>query len=167
MSESPVIVVNVKLTENDLLDFYAYNARRSILMKMMIVCALLVFVAQLIRIVIDPITLYQGAWKWVLAVVVLFFLMYYANKSSAKKEFSRNKRLHESHVYEISEDSIHIQGGPFDTVFRWEKLHGMTESKKSFFIWLSKSSVQIIPKREMAPAEVDWVSALIKSKFKK
>jgi len=163
----PPITVSVKLTENDLLDFYTHNMRKSILMKMMIACALILFAAQLIRIVVDPQALYEGAWKWVLLVVFMFFFMYFSNRSSAQKEFKRNKRLHESHIYVISEDSIHIKGGPFNTIFQWDKLYGMTETKRSFFIWLSKGSAQIMPKREMTSEEVEWVSALRKEKFKK
>ncbi|MDL2215434.1 YcxB family protein, partial [Dysgonomonas sp. OttesenSCG-928-M03] len=154
----PPITISVKLTENDLVDFYTHNARRSILMKLMIVCALLIFFGQLIRILVIPQALYEGSWKWLLAVVGLFFLMYYMNKSNAQKEFKRNKRLQESHYYVISDDSIHIKGGAFNTIFQWDKLHGMTETKKCFFIWLGKNSAQIIPKREMSVEEVEWLS---------
>ncbi len=166
MVESP-ITISVKLTENDLVDFYTHNARRSILMKLLIACALLIFFGQLIRILVVPAALYEGGWKWLLAVIGLFFLMYFMNKSNAQKEFKRNKRLQESHYYVISDDSIHIKGGPFNTIFQWDKLHGMTETKRCFFIWLNKNSAQIIPKREMTTEEVEWLSALRKQKFSK
>lgn len=136
-------------------------------MKMLTACAILIFISQLIRIVMVPEALEQDGWKWILAVIGLFFLLYYINKSNAQKEFKRNKKLHENHIYEISEESIHIKGGPFNTIFQWDKLHNMTESKKSFFIWLSKNSAQIIPKREMTQDEISRVQRIKKSKFGK
>lgn len=166
MSEAP-ITINVSLKESDLEDFYYHSARKSILMKMLIACALLVFAAQLIQIVMVPDALERGGWKWCLAVIALFFLMHYSNKHNAQKEYKKNTRLHEPHTYVICEESIHIKGGPFNTIFQWDKLYDMTESRKSFFIWLSKGSVQIIPKREMTKDEVARVSTLRKSKFKK
>lgn len=166
MTQFP-IRISVSLTENDLEDFYIHNSKKSLLMKMIAACALIVFFAQLIHILVNPEALYQNAWKWVLAVIVLFFLMSYTNKVNARKEFKRNKLLHESHIYIISEDSIHIKGGPFNTIFQWDKLHDMTESKKCFFIWLNKNSVQIIPKRDMSPDEIESVKAIRIDKFKK
>lgn len=166
MSKFP-ITISVKLAEKDLLDFYTHNARRGILMKMLIAFALLTFTAQLIRIIITPDALQQGAWKWLVAIITLFFLMYYLNKSNAHKEFKRNKKLQEGHIYIINEDSIHIKGGSFNTIFQWNKLHNMTESKLCFFIWLSKQSAQIIPKREMTSDEITQISLLMKAHFRK
>jgi len=164
---TPPIRISVSLNESDLEDFYIHNSRKSLLMKMIVICALIVFFAQLIHILIDPEALYQNAWKWVLAIIALFFLMSYTNKVNARKEFKRNKRLHESHIYVISENTIHIKGGPFNTIFQWDKLYDMSESKKSFFIWLNKSSVQIIPKREMTADEIEWLKTVWLDKFKK
>lgn len=161
------ITISVNLTDDDLVDFYEHNARRGILMKMVIAFALLVFAAQVIHILADPMALYDGAWQWLLAVVALFLMMYYSNRYNAKKAYKMNPRLRESHYYIISEDNIHIKGGSFDTVFQWDKLYGMTESRKCFFIWLSKDSAQIIPKRDMLAGEIVEVSELRKRKFKK
>jgi len=166
MPEVKPIIVNVSLTANDLEDFYTHNSRRGILMKMIIACALLVFFSQLIRIVMIPEALEQG-WKWVLAVIGLFFLFYFINKSNAQREFKVNKKLHESHIYVIDEYTVHIKGGPFNTIFQWDKLYNMTESKKSFFIWLNKKSAQIIPKRDMTPEEIARLQAIKKDNFKK
>ncbi|HCO67055.1 MAG TPA: hypothetical protein DIT04_04750, partial [Dysgonomonas sp.] len=130
-------------------------------------CALIVFISQLIRIVYVPEALEQDGWKWILAVIGLFFLLHFVNKSNAQKEFKRNKKLHESHVYLISEDSIHIKGGPFNTIFQWDKLYNVTESKNSFFIWLNKKSAQIIPKRDMTEYEIKRVQEIKKSWFGK
>jgi len=166
IKEKPIII-SVSLQASDLEDFYYHNSRRSIVMKMLIACAILIFVSQLIRIVMVPEALEQGGWKWVLAVIGLFFLLYYINKSNAQKEFKHNKKLQESHIYEISEESIHIKGGPFNTIFQWERLYNMTESKHCFFIWLSKTSAQIIPKREMTQDEINRVQSIKKLKFGK
>lgn len=161
------ITINVSLTEDDLLDFYTHNARRGLLMKFVILFAILIFLGQLIRIIFEPEALQEGAWKWLLAVVGLFFLMYFLNKSNAHKEFKRNKRLQVNHVYIVNKDSIHIKGGTFNTVFQWEKLHNVTESKKCFFIWLNKQSVQIVPKKNMNSEEIAELSTLRKNYFKK
>lgn len=165
MDKSPVRI-NVCLIASDLEDFYYHNARKSIVMKLLIACALLIFVSQLIRIVMIPEALEEGGWKWLIAVIALFFLMHYSNKWNAQKEFKRNKKLQESHTYIINEESIHIKGGPFNTIFQWDKLYNMTESKKSFFIWLSKGSAQIIPKREMTPDEIVRVRDIRNTWFK-
>ncbi len=164
--ENSAIIVNVSLTASDLEDFYYHNARRSIVMKMLIACALLIFISQLVRIVMVPGALEDGGWKWLLAVIALFFIMHYSNKRNAQKEFKKNTRLHEPHSYIITEDSIHIKGGPFNTIFQWDKLHDMTESKRNFFIWLSKGSAQIVPKRDMTPDEIEKVRSIRKSRFK-
>lgn len=157
-------IINVKLTEEDLLDFYTHNARKSILMKLIIIFALLIFCAQLIRIIAIPEALDRGAWKWILAIIALFFGMYLMNKSNAKREFKHNKRLHYNHTYTISEESIHIKGGAFNTALAWEKLYNVTESKKCFFIWLSKQSAQIIPKTSMSNEDIKVFRGLIKMK---
>lgn len=166
LKEKPIII-SVSLKASDLEDFYTHNSRRSLVMKMLIACAILIFASQLIHIVMVPEALEQGGWKWILAVIGLFFLLYYINKSNAQKEFKRNKKLQESHIYEISEESIHIKGGPFNTIFQWDKLYNMTESKNSFFIWLSKTSAQIIPKREMTQNEIKRVQNIRNIKFGK
>lgn len=166
MGNSPIIV-NVSLNSEDLEDFYYHNARRSIVMKMLIACALLIFFSQVVRILMVPEALEGGGWKWLLAVIALFFFMYYSNKKNAQKEFKRNKRLQEPHTYIISEESIHIKGGPFNTIFQWDKLHDVSESKRSFFIWLNKSSAQIIPKREMTADEIASFRNIRKIKYGK
>ncbi|MEN9917624.1 MAG: YcxB-like protein [Bacteroidota bacterium] len=165
MAELP-IRIHVNLTEADLEDFYYHNSRRSILMKMMIACALLVFASQLVKIVMVPDALSDGSWKWILAVLGLFFLMHYSNKMNAQKEYKRNKRLHEAHTYVIGFESVHIKGGPFNTHFQWDKLHDLSESRKCFYIWLNKGSAQIIPKRDMTEVEIEVIRAIKKSKFK-
>lgn len=166
-TETKPIIVSVSLTSNDLEDFYYHTSRKSPAMIMLIACALIVFISQAIRILMIPDALEQGGWKWLLAVVGLFFLLYFVNRSNAQKEYKRNKKLHETHIYEISEESVHIKGGPFNTIFQWDKLYNMTESKKSFFIWLSKHSAQIIPKRDMTPDEISRVQAIKEQRFKK
>lgn len=161
------IIISVSLTSNDLEDFYTHTSRKSIVMKMLIACALLIFISQSIHILMIPDALDSGGWKWLLAVAGLFFLLYFINKSNAQREYKSNKKLHETHIYEISEESIHIKGGPFNTIFQWDKLYDMTESKKSFFIWLGKNSAQIIPKRDMTQDDILRIQAIKKLKFPK
>ena len=164
--EDPSIEVKVQLTEKDLEDFYAHLSRKSISMKLVIAFGLLVFVAQLIRIIADPNAL-EGAVMWVLIVIFLFAMMIYSNKYNARKASRHNKKLFEEYTYSINDKQIHIKGKSINTTLLWEKLHKVTESKTAFFIWLNKKNAQIIPKRDLSDDEIEVIRIIIKLKMKK
>lgn len=153
------IVVDVKLTEKDFEDFFAHLGRRSILMKMLIAVALIVFVAQLIRIIADP-QGFESAIIWVALVILLFLMMIYSNKYNARKVARNNKRLFEPHTYYINDREIRITGAPFNATIKWEDLYRVTESKNSLFLWLNKKQAQILPKRSLQPEEAEVIKMI-------
>lgn len=164
--EDPAIVVKVQLTEKDLEDFYAHMSNKSISMKLVIAFGLIVFVAQLIRIVADPNSL-EGAIMWVLIVLFIFGMMIYSNKYNARKASRHNKKLFEEYIYSINDKQIQIKGKSLNTTLLWEKLHKVTESKNAFYIWLNKKNAQIIPKRDLSNEEIEVIRIIKKIKMKK
>lgn len=157
--EEESIVVDVKLTEKDFEDFFAHLGRRSIVMKMLIVVALIVFIAQLIRIIADPSGL-ESAIGWVVLVIFLFLMMIYANKYNARKVARNNKRLLEPHTYYINDREIRITGAPYNATLKWEDIYRVTESKDSLFLWLNKKQAQILPKRSLQPEEAEVIKMI-------
>lgn len=153
------IVVDVKLTEKDFEDFFSHLGKRSIVMKMLIAVALIVFIAQLIRIVADPSGL-ESAIGWVVLVIFLFLMMIYSNKYNARKVARNSKRLFEPHTYYINDKEVKITGAPFNATLKWEDIYRVTESKNSLFVWLNKKQAQIIPKRSLQADEIEVIKII-------
>jgi hypothetical protein len=166
MASEPSIQVKVSLTEKDLEDFYAHLAKRSILMKLLVAFSLVVFVAQLIRIVAEPQALETGI-MWIGFIIFLFLMMIYSNKYNARKAYRNNKRLLEEYTYSINDKVIHVEGKSVNVSLQWEKLQALSESKNSLFIWLDKKNAQIIPKRYLSDDEMEVIRIIKDMKMKK
>ena len=166
MANKAAIEIRVSLIEKDLEDFYAHLAKRSIGMKMMVVFSLLIFVAQSIRIIVDPSSLESGI-IWIVLVIFLFAMMLYSNKYNARRAFKNNKRLQAEYTYLISDSSIQIKSDKHTTTLSWDNIHKITESKNSLFLWLNKKQAQIIPKRDLTNDELEAIYILKKLNLKK
>jgi len=127
MAKQAAIEIKVSLVEKDLEDFYAHLAKRSIGMKMMIIFSLLIFVAQSIRIVVDPAALESGI-MWIVLVIFLFAIMLYSNKYNARRAFKNNRRLQAEYTYVISDSNIQVKSEKHTTTLQWSDIHKITES---------------------------------------
>lgn len=166
MANQAAIELKVSLIEKDLEDFYAHLAKRSIGMKMMVIFSLLIFVAQSIRIIIDPAALESGI-LWIILVIFLFAMMLYSNKYNARRAFKNNRRLQAEYTYIISDSNIQVKSEKHTTTLTWDDIHKITESKNSLFLWLNKKQAQIIPKRELTSDELEAIYILKKLNLKK
>jgi|GEM_PF-1266944 len=86
-------------------------------------------------------------------LVYIPLLYYYAGKRS----FKNNERLKETLRYEINARDIHIKGDSFDSTFSWDKTYGISENKRSFFIWQQKRSANILPKRYLTSQDISFL----------
>lgn len=161
MQQTSSIDIKVKLKEKDLEDFYAHLAKRSIGMKMVIAFSIIVFVAQLIRIVVEPQALESGL-MWIIFVIFLFLLMLYSYKYSARKAFKNNKRIQAEYEYKIDEQNIRVKGEKSTMTIPWTDLYKVSESKTNLFFWLNKKQAQIVPKRYLSADELEVIRLLKK-----
>lgn len=161
MTTQPAIELKVSLTEKDLEDFYAHLAKNSVGMKMVIAFALFVFIAQSIRIVIDPQKLESGV-IWIAFVLFLFVMMLYSNKYNARRAYKNNKRLQAQYTYLIKDNEIEICSNKKSTKLNWNNIQKITQSKNSLFLWLNKKQAQIIPKRTLTADQLETILLLKK-----
>lgn len=166
MEDQAAIKIKVTLQEKDLEDFYAHLSKRSLGMKMVVVFAILIFVAQSIRIIINPEALENGI-LWILFVLLLFGMMIYSNKYNARKAYRNNKRLLAEYTYIISDRSIIVESEKRSIELLWNNIHEISESKNSLFLWLNKKQAQIIPKRYLSVDELEAIYMLKKLTQKK
>lgn len=157
----PQIVIKVSLTQKDLEDFYTHLSKRSIGMKMVVVIALFIFVAQAIRIAIQPQKL-ENAAMWLILVLLLFITMHYSNKYSARKTYQNNKKLQAEYTYYIKDNQIEITSQNRSMTLQWNDIHNITQSNNSLFLWLNKKQAQIIPKRTLTADQQEAILLLKK-----
>lgn len=167
METKDPIIIEVELKEKDLEDFFYYTSKKSISMKMFIAFALILFVAQSIKLIVDPTAIYGSSGLWFLFTIFLFLMIFYTNKYNAYRSFKRNSSLRKKHIYTIDSETIRITGDPFNATLKWDQLMDISETKKSFFIWLKKGMAQIIPKEGMTPQSIEFLRAIKSTKFNK
>lgn len=167
MDKKTPITIEVELKEEDLVDFFYYTSKKSIAMKMFIAFAIILFIAQSIKLIVDPTAIYGSSGLWFLFTCFLFFMIYYTNKFNAQRTFRRDSRLRAKHIYTIDSDTIRINGGPYNATLQWSQLLDISESKKSFFIWIKKGMAQIIPKENMTPEDILFLREIKNTKFGK
>lgn len=159
MASESAIEVKVCLTEKDLEDFYSHLAKRSIGMKMVVVLSLIIFMAQSIRIIVNPSAIDSGV-MWIAFVLFLFAMMLYSNKYNSRKMYNNNKRLRTEYTYLIRDQSIEIKSGTQSTTLKWKEITNISQSRHSLFLWLNKKHAQIIPKRLLTGDELEAITLL-------
>lgn len=154
------------LTKDDViaLTFHAANNRGSFRFLKFAVPAVLLLI---ILVSIQSGGLPQGIEPIVFLLVFLIILLPLVMYYSSIKEYKSNNRIKESVIYEIDKNQIHAKSDSFDTTMTWDKIHNMTENKKYFFIWQSRNSANIIPKRLLAENEILFLEEIKKEQFSK
>jgi len=63
------------------------------------------------------------------------------------REYKNNKALHEIRSYTIDKETITVNAESFNSVMKWDMMNNISENKKYYFIWQSRNSAHIIPKK--------------------
>ncbi len=64
---------------------------------------------------------------WLVGLPLLYYYM-------AKRQFVKSKRLHETILYEFTEEQIKIRGESFHSELDWEHIYKIIETKQWIFI---------------------------------
>ncbi len=155
MTEKEQITVAVELEKKDVVSlmFYAFTRRIAfkILMVVLILFCILFIPSRIMN--GEPIT--ETSDMLLLLIVIFIVLMPLILYFTASREYDSNLRLHEKQIVTIGQSEIHIKGESFESQLSWSKVYKFTESKKYFYIWQSKNSANIIPKRCLSAEDID------------
>ncbi len=151
------IQFTVNLEEKDVIDLMFYIARTRKNSIVLAIACLLAFLLLLFYLVEYSVAGIVNNMPLVIALVFCLIWVPVRYYIAGKSSFKRNQRLHETHHYEIDQNSIHIKGDSFESTFTWDKTAGVSENKNSFFIWQQKNIANIVPKRNLTVSDIDFL----------
>ena len=155
------MIVKIKLQKEDViaLSFHAFFRRKTL--KLLVAIYSILLTLTLILLVSSRIPSSSSTSMIIgMSIFILLFLpclVYIA----AIREFESNKRLNEEVICSFDKEKFHIQGESFNTTCTWNKIYKFSETKKYFFVWQSKNSANIIPKRYMKEEDIECLRAII------
>lgn len=91
--------------------------------------------------------------QFIFGIIITFLIPYNIYKSS-KKNFETNKRIQEEIEYNFTNEKIIVKGESFNLEHEWNKITRIKELKDCFLIYQSKTSADIIPKRNLLESEI-------------
>ncbi|SHE50301.1 YcxB family protein [Dysgonomonas macrotermitis] len=167
MENPEEIKISVKLDEKDVINFVYYGTRRRKSLILLLVVWIIVFIANLYIAVVSsyPFKLEDNIILIILPAIMFAYwgLLIYSGKSV----FKNNPRLKEQLEYRINAETINVKGESFESTLTWDKTFGVTENKASIFIWQTKLTANIIPKRCITPEDKDFILKIGKPYSKK
>ena len=152
---SKEITTEIRLQKNDVVAFaiHALCRRKTFKIVVAIYSVFLLLILSQVLIFKAGLSSFVEAVCLSVALAVFISCVVYI---MAVREFKSNKRLSEAFTCFFDEKSYRIQGESFDMTCSWEKVYGLTETKKYFFVWQSRSSAHIIPKRDLLEEDFEF-----------
>ncbi|MEE1899639.1 YcxB family protein [Flavobacterium rakeshii] len=86
---------------------------------------------------------------YAVAIIAIPLLLWRSIKKASKKAFEKNARFYTNVSYTFTHSSYKSEGDDFSTTYKWEDLYKIKETKKWFFIHISKNQAVILDKSQI------------------
>jgi len=101
-------------------------------------------------------------WGLVCGIMFVFYIPFAIHKNS-KKIFVSNLRLHEQIEYDFTNDTLIATGESFTAEKDLRKVYKIVELKDWFLLYESAAIFNLIPKKNMTPAEVNELREIFRN----
>ncbi len=134
-------------------------------LKMMFVAGLLIIVAILANLILNP-----GTAQLARVIPMLLLALFLVSLTtvlipfSVRRAYSKDKRLHGEFSAEISESGIGISSPDSQTQMNWKGFIRFFETKNLFVLYHSAQLFNTFPKRAFAPEQLEEVRSLLQQK---
>ena len=157
MTQTDSIEITVNLEKKDAVALFFHALTKRTMFKIMIASVIICLILTLFTA-----SLSNSAFPYEFVIIMLALvgllplLIYYI----AGKEYESNQRLRETITYYMDRENIRAKGESFDSTMTWEKTNDLTETKNYFFIWQSKNTANIIPKKYLNTYDISFLHAM-------
>ena len=106
---------------------------------------------------------------YAIAIIAIPLLLWRSIKKASKKAFTKNSRFYTNVSYTFTPNSYKSEGKDFSTTYKWEDIYKAKETKKLFFIYISKNQAVILDKSQidlLQQAEMKNIFNSVQSKIK-
>lgn len=145
-------------TTDDILDLSKNSLRSSKLIKFVILGLLLFVLVSLVKILLQGGAGLSVLLSWFYPIVLFSVLWFFIFKYLLKKRLTdagSKSTLLGRQIIELGIDEIRIENSASKTILQWAAISTLGESKKSYFLHLSKAQALIFPKRAFDSADAE------------
>lgn len=154
---TPSVAFDVDLSKKDLVNFNFYTAYRN---PVVIFFYLTCFGMFIYRFFFTNAEFLKDITTPCVFCFVFIVIIPCAAYLSALNTYRKKNRLHETHHYAIDNEKIHLKGDSFESNFAWSAINKISETKKYFYIWQSRTDANIIPKRDLGSEQIAFLGSV-------
>lgn len=162
-----MISFKTKITLEDFQDFNLSVYKQKWSFKMMQIVSILFIFMFLAMVYLS----FQSEEKvdWSTFGILMFALIYLFGipwflKYNAKKTYFSNAILQEEILFEIDDNTIKTTATSYQSNFDWNQIYKITENDKAIFIYMSKQTANLLPKRDLTSEQLAEIKQIIRSK---
>ena len=115
-------------------------------------------------------SIYTGEeMEWSNAGILIFALVYlfllpFLLKRNAKKTYDTNKILQEPITFTIDDKEIQMNAESYRSQMAWDKVFKVIEDDNSIYIFHSKQTANLLPKRDLSNQQLTDLKNIIRTK---
>jgi hypothetical protein len=99
------------------------------------------------------------------AVCLLFISMPLLSRSKQKKLYAKNTAMHGKMFLEASDKGLQFRGPTFSSQVDWSNFCRFFEDERSFVLYKNSQVFNIVPKRELSPAQITSLRGYLDQKI--
>ena len=163
--EKEIKIKNLTLKIEDVRAFMAHLMNKRHIFKLLIILYSLFGICLLVTTITsqDSKFIVQNGSIFSLLIAILLVLLYVI----PIREYKNNKALHEIRSYIINKETITVNAESFNSVIKWDIINNISENKKYYFIWQSRNSAHIIPKKILTNEDIIFLEEVKRIRFSK
>jgi len=154
-----MITVKTHITFKDFLNFNLKNSLSRIIIFSLII--FLFFGLNFYNAENDTKEIFKSATIWFAAIIVFIIVRSYFRLKNA---FYSNKKIQEIITYTFTDERVHTKGETFDGDFTWNTVFKVKETKDWFLIYQSKTTMNMIPKKNFNSNQISEFRKIIVKK---
>lgn len=143
------MTVKTHITFKDFLNFNIKNSFPRIIIFSLIILA--IFGLNFSNAEYNTKEIFKSASIWFAAVFVFIIIRSYFRLKNA---FYSNKKIQEEIIYTFTDEKVQTKGETFDGDFTWDTVHRVKETKDWFLVYQSKTTMNMVPKKNFSPSEI-------------
>jgi YcxB-like protein len=156
--------ITYELTEKDFREALIANRNRSALRYTVELLIWLVVIGALSR--VDGEDYLFIAWLFSIGGFFLVYWLWLAPRSSARKQYRKQPVAHGQKMLLADHSGVHFRGEGASSDMEWRSYIKWRESKHLFLLYQSPSYFYMVPKRSMAPEQVEEFRGLLRENVK-